>query len=211
MEKINTNISPEVIQRQLQSLLNCEQLKNSQVLSKFLEYIVSEKLSGREEKIKEYTIGLKALGKPSDFNPQLDAIVRIHAGRLRRIVRQYYQEIGMNDDVIIDIPKGTYVPSFEMRYPKVSGITSLVHEGNRSVEYTTHNSLRQHLNKPVVAVLPFHNLSSENSMNYFVDGIGEQLSIELARFENISVLSYYSTHQYDAVAGLHELKKKCRR
>src|SRR5205085_9659756 len=48
-------------------------------------------------------------------------------------------------------------------------------------------------NKPVVAVLPFRNISSEPSRNFFADGLGEQLSTELTRFHDLSVISYYSS------------------
>jgi hypothetical protein len=44
--------------------LSFEDLKNSPILSKFLEYVVLKKLAGDEEEIKEYTIGVKALGRP---------------------------------------------------------------------------------------------------------------------------------------------------
>ena len=76
---------PELVKKQLRQLLDQEELKRSPILSKFLEHVVVTKLEGREDEIKEYTIGVQALGRPIDFNPQLDAVVRIHASRLRNI------------------------------------------------------------------------------------------------------------------------------
>src|SRR5437764_5796534 len=115
MEKTEIIIAEEAVRNQVASILNCSEIKNSQILARFLEFVVMETLSGHRDEIKEYTIGVKALGRPSDFNPQLDAVVRIHAGRLRRILFQYYQGEGKDDLVIISIPKGTYIPVFELR------------------------------------------------------------------------------------------------
>src|SRR6059058_1831180 len=111
----NVQISDESVRKELSLILGFEEIRNSQVLSRFLEFVVEKKLLGQQDEIKEYTIAVKGLGKPGDFSPQLDACVRIHAGRLRRIITQYYQETGKDDAVFITIPKGTYVPVFTSR------------------------------------------------------------------------------------------------
>src|SRR5882762_2062108 len=87
-------------------------LKNSPVLRQFLHFVVDETLEGKGERIKEYTIGTQVLGRKSDFDPQLDAIVRIHAGRLRRALNEFYSEEGKGDVMRISIPKGGYSPNF---------------------------------------------------------------------------------------------------
>jgi TolB-like protein len=209
MEKKNTTIPTELIQRQLDLILRCEEIGNSPVLAKFLEFVVLEKLAGHEDEIKEYTIGVKALGRPFDFNPQLDAIVRIHAGRLRRIILQYYQGQGKEDPIQIIIPKGTYIPHFEVRNTERENFTDEAPVLIEKLAEADQNNIQTngHL-KPVLAVMPFHNLSPENSKDYFVAGIGEQLSIDLARFQNISVISYYSTYKYEsALKDLQEMKR----
>src|SRR5215204_2323865 len=119
MLKPTFEIGPDLIRRQLHLLLDYKELKNAPTLAKFLEFIVEEKLAGREDEIKEYTIGVKALQKPGDFNPQLDAVVRIHAGRLRRVLFQYYHNGDTLDQLIISIPKGTYIPNFELPIQRV--------------------------------------------------------------------------------------------
>ena len=203
----NGQISDELVTQQLLAILSFGEIKHSPVLSRFLSFVVEKKLFGREDEIKEYTIGVKGLGKPSDFNPQLDASVRIHAGRLRKVLQQYYTDAGKNDPVLIDIPKGSYVPVFENR-PAISGSTiPMPDHSPETVENIPLPSVNGH-SKPIIAVLPFHNLSSDNSKDYFVTGIGEQLSTDLARFQNISVISYYSTYNYDsALIDLQEMKK----
>src|SRR5688572_26707 len=108
----NSQLSPEAIRNELTTILSKSELKNSTVLSKFLEFVVTEKLAAHDEQIKEYTIGVQAIGRPTDFNPQIDATVRIHAGRLRKVLNQYYGHQGKEDEIVITIPKGTYVPVF---------------------------------------------------------------------------------------------------
>lgn len=193
-----------MVGKELHLLLNYEEIKNSPLLSRFLEFVVEKKLSGRDEEIKEYTIGVKALGKPKDFNPQLDASVRIHAGRLRKILQDYYSGPGRDDTVHIDIPKGTYIPVFENRLTNTRHKT-VVTSNTPKQEEKTKTAILHPGPKPILAVLPFHNLSSDNSKDFFVKGIGEQLSTDFARFQNISVISYYSIDKYEI--DLHDLQQ----
>src|SRR4029078_3737250 len=108
-------ISAEFVRKELGQILNFGEISNAPILSKFLQFITDKKLLGQEDEIKEYTIGVKALGKPVDFNPQLDAYVRVDAGRLRQVITRYYLGPGKNDELIINIPKGSYIPVFQLR------------------------------------------------------------------------------------------------
>src|SRR5450631_1958868 len=105
-------LSDAEIKEQLNRILSTSAFKNSRVLSGFLKFVTGETLAGNEQEIKEYSIGIQVLSRHSDFNPQLDSIVRIHAGRLRRALKEYYYECGRMDRVLIDIPKGSYIPVF---------------------------------------------------------------------------------------------------
>jgi TolB-like protein len=82
---------------------------------RLLEYLVTEELEGRGSRIKAYSIATEVLGRPSSFDPQKDPIVRIEAARLRRVLEHYYLTDGRDDAVIIEIPKGAYVPHFRWR------------------------------------------------------------------------------------------------
>jgi len=200
-------IPAELVRKELNLILKFGEISNAPILSKFLQFITEKKLLGHEQEIKEYTIGVNGLGKPVDFNPQLDAYVRIHAGRLRQVMNRYYIGPGKDDEIVIDIPKGSYIPIFRLRDAKAGSVT-LLDEPSENSKPTNGTNHAQDYAKPVLAVLPFHNLSSENSKDYFVAGIGEQLSTDLARFQNLTVISYYTTYQYDAaLKDLHEMKK----
>jgi TolB-like protein len=208
MENQNTLITPLMVKEALFSILNSDEFRNSHILARFLEFVVLEKLSCHEDEIKEYTIGIMALGRPPDFNPQLDAIVRIHAGRLRRALFHYYTAEGKDNILVITIPKGSYVPVFSFRNSEKENRLHDHNFGDSTERSFTGETLTEHQAKPILAVFPFTNLSSEDSKDFFVSGMGEQISIDLARFQNISVISYYATNNYKPViAELRELRK----
>ena len=152
----------EEVSIQLRRILNSAPIMNSSVLTQFLNFVVSETLAGRSESLKEYTIGVQALKKDADFNPQIDSIVRIHAGRLRRALKEYYYEQGQNDPIIIDIPKGSYTPLFTFKSDKDMMVLT-----DENQEELTGNSLDTEstsppatpvvtlLEKPTIEVLPF--------------------------------------------------------
>jgi len=180
---------------QLNRILATPAFENSNVLTRFLKYVVTETVEGRGRELKEYNIGTEALSKRTDFDPQLDSIVRIHAGRLRRALHAYYQQNGVSDSILIEIPKGTYVPVFSENRTK--NIKHLQTEQQHTV-------IR---NRPVIAVLPFRNINEDKSRDFFADGLGEQLTTELARFQDIAVIAYYSSTQ--VALKTNNLKEAC--
>ena len=95
-------------------------------LRRLLEYLVTETLQGRGSRIKAYSIATEVLGRPASFDPQKDPIVRIEAARLRRELEHYYLTDGRDDPVVIDVPKGAYVPRFKSVAPPAGG-----HEASR--------------------------------------------------------------------------------
>ena len=84
----------DLIYQQLNKIIAHPIFSGSEILCKFLFYIVHETLTGNANTIKEYTIAVKVLNKPKHFEPQKDAIVRIHASRLRRTLINYYKSAG---------------------------------------------------------------------------------------------------------------------
>jgi adenylate cyclase len=78
----------------------------------FLCFIAEETLAGRGEAITQVAIATRVFGRKEDFDPLLDPIVRIQAGRLRRSLERYYLLGGKQDSLRIDLPKGSYVPVF---------------------------------------------------------------------------------------------------
>ena len=89
-------------------------------LAAFLRFVVEAVLHNRQDRIKAYTIGVEVLRRDPKFDPQLDPIVRVEATRLRRAIERYYAGPGANDPLLIDLPRGSYVPTFRHREPDVA-------------------------------------------------------------------------------------------
>jgi tetratricopeptide (TPR) repeat protein len=88
------------------------ELVRSPQLVRFLDYIVRRSLEGQAQTIKAYSIAVDVFGRPVDFDPQSDPIVRVQARRLRGLLEQYYASAGSQDEVRIVLPVGRYVPDF---------------------------------------------------------------------------------------------------
>jgi TolB-like protein len=109
------NYTPEQCRTELKSILESSDFNAPERERRFLSYVVEETLSGRGAEIKAYSIGVQVFGRGEAFDPQLDPIVRIQAGHLRRALERYYLTAGQADPVLITIPKGGYVPEFSLR------------------------------------------------------------------------------------------------
>ena len=77
-----------------------------------LTYICAKHFEGASEEIKEYNIAVEALGRPADFDQKRDSIVRVEAHRLRKRLREYYENEGAGHVCQIEIPPGQYAPRF---------------------------------------------------------------------------------------------------
>jgi tetratricopeptide (TPR) repeat protein len=86
-------------------------------LSGFLRYVVERHLAGKDHELKESVIGTEVFGRSPDYDPKRDPIVRTEAGRLRSRLVEYYAREGKHSALIIDLPKGGYVPVFHKREP----------------------------------------------------------------------------------------------
>jgi adenylate cyclase len=145
----------------------------------FLRFIVSETLAGKAETIKGYTVATQVFGRKQDFDPKTDPIVSIQAGALRRALERYYLLEGKDDPVVIDIPKGTYVPVFQRQIQNRSG-------GSDVSAVTTAG--RAKASSPVLIVRPFLNLTEDQEMNFLAVGIATELAQEITRCQEIQVL-----------------------
>ena len=135
------------IERQLERILDNPKFLVADQLSRFLRFVVEETLAGRQNQIKQYTVGIKALGRDASFNPQADPIVRMQAHRLRRELSRYYKNDGASDPIKIEIPKGRYIPVF-LPNQKISRFPEST---SGSVTSATAEELPS---RPSIAVLP---------------------------------------------------------
>jgi tetratricopeptide (TPR) repeat protein len=105
----------EAIRATLARMLAASPFRQAPQLAAFLRFVVEATLAGEPNRIKGYTIATQALGRSADFDPSIDPIVRVEAGRLRRALARYYAGEGRDDPVIIDMQRGGYVPTFRAR------------------------------------------------------------------------------------------------
>ena len=101
--------------RRFERMIGSDVFSRSPQLGAFLRFVVEAVLHGKADRIKAYTIGVEVLRRDTKFDPQLDPIVRVEATRLRRAIERYYAGPGATDPIIIDLPRGSYVPTFRRR------------------------------------------------------------------------------------------------
>src|SRR5712671_6447821 len=108
-------ISHEEIRTALEKILASPGFVNAERLTKFLRHTVDESLEGQTDKLKESLLGIEVFGRKPTYDPRTDAVVRTEAVKLRARLREYYESEGREDTVLIDLPKGGYVPAFRRR------------------------------------------------------------------------------------------------
>jgi eukaryotic-like serine/threonine-protein kinase len=91
-------------------ILRAQGFAKSDRLKRFLSFTVERVLAGDTADLKEYVIALEVFDRGPDYNPKVDAIVRVEARRLRSRLEQYYATEGLQDPIRIQFPSGTYVP-----------------------------------------------------------------------------------------------------
>ena len=111
-------MSPREIREQVDRILNCGGLQHSETLRKLLRYLTEASIEGRAD-LKEYTIGVDALGKSTDYNPQSDSTVRVQVGKLRQRLDEYYRKEGAEDPILVTLPKGGFQLKFELSPPSL--------------------------------------------------------------------------------------------
>jgi hypothetical protein len=131
-----------------------------------LEFVVEHTLRNPEEALKEMIVGHELYAEGGDFDPRISSVVRVDAARLRTKLRDYYAADGAADELVIDLPKGSYTPAF--RGVPVNGV---VHPAGASI-----------------VVLPFSNLSPEPA-DYFSDGLTEEIIHALSSVQGLHVVA----------------------
>ena len=104
--------------QQIDKLTKSHSLHTSESLCKLLRYLAEHSLDHPGTPLKEYQIATEVLGRPVGFDPQSDSTVRVQAGRLRVKLAEYYANEGVDDAIIVEIPKGSYALTFHLRPTK---------------------------------------------------------------------------------------------
>ena len=190
-----------LIRDQLSAVLDSVMFAHAERLGRFLRFVVDETLAGRADRLNQFAIAIDVFDRDETFDPAIDAIVRVEAGRLRSKLLEYYDELGRDDAIRIELPKRSYVATFRRR----SGSDSQQLAANAEVDPKglSGNSLvgSSGLSEPTIAVLPFVNMSPDPEQEYFADGVTEDLITDLSKLPGIAVISRHSTFTYKGASA----------
>jgi TolB-like protein/Tfp pilus assembly protein PilF len=165
----------ETVREHLGRVLSSSSFRASESLRRLLRYTVEAALDGRGDSLKEYTLGVEALGRPASFDPHQDTIVRVQARKLRERLAAHYAAEGSGESYRLVYRPGSYLPTF-----------AAAHEAVAKSQRT-------------VAVLPLLNLTADNTAGYFCDGLAEELIDLLARTEGLRVVARTSSFRFKGV------------
>ncbi|MCF3640551.1 hypothetical protein LXM94_11310 [Rhizobium sp. TRM95111] len=104
----------EAVRASLARVLASETFCRSERLRSFLAYVVEKEQTGLGHQLKGYTIGIDVFARTAAFDAGSDPLVRVQAGKLRKLLDQYYETEGRSDPVRIYVPRGSYVPEYHM-------------------------------------------------------------------------------------------------
>ena len=103
------------IRAQLDRIEASQAFTRSKRMQDFLRYVVEEALAGRGDGLKAVAIGIEVFGRDPSVESDSEALVRVEARRLRQKLQQFYDSEGRDDPIVIELPKGGYLPRFQAR------------------------------------------------------------------------------------------------
>ena len=191
---------------------------------RFLTYIVEQTLAGQTDGIKELVLGTEVFDRPADFDPKVDTIVRVEAGKLRKRLEEYYADEGAAAARADRGPQGqlrTAVPVFARsagagnpapaathRRRYAAGILALLLIAAGAWGAWRFRAPAPPVT-PSIAVLPFLNLSADPANEYFTDGLAEELTDALSNAGGLRVASRTSAFFFKGKpADVHEIGAK---
>ena len=176
-------ITSDEIRAELQRILASGIFATADRMKRFLRFVVDETLAGRGDDLNESSLGIEVYDRDGTFDPRVDSIVRVDAGRLRSKLREFYESEGASSLIRIEIPKGSYKPLFKISKETDSGASAKRRTRTGPVGRT-------------IAVLPFADLSPQRDQEYFGDGIAEELMFALSRVPKLRVVSQTSVFAF---------------
>jgi TolB-like protein len=198
------------VRQQLERILGSPGFSRNERLSGFLRYVVEGHLDGRDDELKESVIAVEVFGRSPDFDSRLDPVVRTEAIRLRARLSDYYLNVGNADSLIIELPKGGYIPRFRViateqpvTAPTAEPIRALGRRrlwlkfGLAGLTIAIVAGVSWWVQRPrapiAIAVLPLENSSRDPASDYFADGLTDELIRNLSIIEGLTVRSRTSS------------------
>jgi TolB-like protein len=196
------------VRTHLDSVLQSPGFRRNERLSRFLRFIVEHNLAGKDDELKEAVVAIEVFGRKPDYDPKLDSIVRTEASRLRAKLAEYHNSEGKTDTVIIELPKGGYVPAFrfidkqptlpERQSPRsrlriaipvsaliviaaIAGWTLWTHRARDPIS---------------IAVVPLQALNRDSANEDFADGLTDEIIRNLSVIDGLAVRSRTSSFAF---------------
>ncbi|MGE0483452.1 MAG: tetratricopeptide repeat protein [Gammaproteobacteria bacterium] len=166
------------VHEQLARILASPQFADAPRQQRLLRYLVECSLAGETERLKGYTLGVDVFDRAPDFDPSVDAIVRVEAGRLRAKLRDYHDGPGAGDALRFELPKGAYVMRFERNDASPAAAPATAPPANS------------------IAVLPVVCLSPDPAQVCIADGMTDAIINHLGRNPALRVTSFTSVMRY---------------
>ena len=89
--------------------------QKSKRLRELLLYLGERSLQDPSYVLREQEIGVDVFGRAADYDTSHDTLVRVQVSQLRKKLQEHFSEEGRDEPLIIEIPKGNYVPVFRPR------------------------------------------------------------------------------------------------
>jgi hypothetical protein len=96
----------------VQRIVASPSFQKSARLRHLLQYITEQTIRGYGQELTEQHIGEAIFHKPTGYSPLEDSSVRVHARQLRLKLHEYFDGVGRDEPLVVEIPKGTYAPVF---------------------------------------------------------------------------------------------------
>jgi TolB-like protein len=213
-------ISEQDVRAELDRILVSKGFTSAARISKLLRHVVDKTLAGETDQLKEYAVGMEVFDRDASYDPRIDSIVRVEAGRLRSRLAEYYNADGKASPIRIHLPKGGYSAEFAREAERQAATTATSdavdtasNPGRTSRTWPYALALvgaiaamvfwlairdghpRPDL-RPTAAVMPIEaNMIGGDNDNYSAL-MTEAITTELARLGTISVASFTSSMQF---------------
>lgn len=109
------SVAADAVRAQLDRLLGSPLFRHSERLGRFLKFVVEESLAGGTDRLKESVLAIEIFDRETTYDSRVDSVVRVEARRLREKLDKYYATEGQDDPVLIEMPRGAYVPAITWR------------------------------------------------------------------------------------------------
>lgn len=214
----------ESVRAELLTIRRSTAFRSAPRLQRLLAYLVEESLAGNP--LKESIVGVAVFGRDPGYDPKQDSVVRTEVRRLRAKLIGYYAAEGAGDNIVIDLPKGSYVPVCRVRETAERPAASLPRNPARMLRRAgsigafallvfaavilagyklgepgvlSHAAVRRRS----VAVLDFRNLTARPETGWLTSAIPEMISADLADGQQIRTIPGENVSRMETELALH--------